>query len=348
MSSLLNAIHIFCGGQIRSNVKDTKFVEDSEGLKGFSQFYNEKIKPRNLEMEEIRVTYLKRLRRNLRVAAIFFIIFFSGSWIYVAIALNIRAEDAAKILLLMSVMTLFWIFVDIRSFKNSKDKIKVNIFSEVFKFFGDFTFDPHGSRNIGFYEKFYIIPGPFEYDSKLSKTEDFLKGRYKNIDLSMEELRLYKKMLKSKKKVFCGVVLLFKFNKNFKGRTIVKQDKGLFGNFFEKIKIKNLQRVELEDPKFENKFEVYSQDQIEARYLITTSFMERLQKLSGLFGSKKIEASFCDNLLCIALDGVEDLFSSVSVFKEIDLVQECKRVIKEMSLIFEIVDILNLSQKTGL
>jgi hypothetical protein len=60
-------------------------------------------------------------------------------------------------------------------------------------------------------------------------------------------------------------------NKPIKTRTIVLPNRSsLFGkNRFEKI--------ELEDPEFEKIWDTYGEDQIEARYVLTTAFMERLK-----------------------------------------------------------------------
>ena len=63
-------------------------------------------------------------------------------------------------------------------------------------------------------------------------------------------------------------------NKTFKGTTIIKRDRGKVANFF-RSKMSGLESVKLEDPKFEKLFDVYGNDQIEARYLLTPSFMER-------------------------------------------------------------------------
>ncbi len=93
--------------------------------------------------------------------------------------------------------------------------------------------------------------------------------------------------------------ILLDMNKNFSGKTIVKRDTGIIGNWFTKkfrrkldsyaSRSKLLKSVKLEDPIFEKKFEVYSSDQVEARYLLTTSFMERILELSNLFSENKLK-----------------------------------------------------------
>ena len=96
-----------------------------------------------------------------------------------------------------------------------------------------------------------------------------------------------------------GMALLFvaQMNKNFKGKTIVTKDRGILNKI---TKYKNLQRVSLEDVLFEKKYEIYSDDQIEARYILTTSMMERMIKLSEIFS--KIEYNFFDNKVYININ----------------------------------------------
>ena len=63
----------------------------------------------------------------------------------------------------------------------------------------------------------------------------------------------------------------------------------------------NQEVVRLEDPVFDKLFNVYSNDQIEARYLLTTTFMERLIEVEKAFGSQKIECSFYKQSLVMAI-----------------------------------------------
>lgn len=73
-------------------------------------------------------------------------------------------------------------------------------------------------------------------------------------------------------------------NKKFEGKTVVLKDSGWL-NLFKKIG--RPERVKLEDVSFERQFEVFSDNQIEARYLLTTAFMERMSEVKkGLSGQK--------------------------------------------------------------
>jgi hypothetical protein len=95
--------------------------------------------------------------------------------------------------------------------------------------------------------------------------------------------------------IFKGLFVSADFNKHFSGRTVVNSGKaGIFSNLFGGL-------VKLEDPRFNAAFTVKSRDQIEARYLLTPSTMERLLQLRDKLGN--FEASFVDSRLCIAVNG---------------------------------------------
>ena len=59
--------------------------------------------------------------------------------------------------------------------------------------------------------------------------------------------------------VFKGLTIILSMNKSFHGKTLVKKDPNTFGKLFEKIP-NGLENVKLEEPAFENLFEVYSSD----------------------------------------------------------------------------------------
>ena len=199
-------------------------------------------------------------------------------------------------------------------------------------------------------------------DYNLNKGDDFFYGTYKDVNIVIaEELlqkisyfyktsaalggRMENQQETRKKKIFRGVCILLTMNKNFKGRTVVLKDRGIF-NMFKHIS--GLERVKLEDMYFEDLFEVYSSDQIEARYLLTTAFMERMLKLSELYGGKSIQFSFNNNQLLLAIPTDQDMFEACSFFRSNVNKKKIFRVFEQFYTVFSVVDILKLNQKNGL
>ena len=144
---------------------------------------------------------------------------------------------------------------------------------------------------------------------------------------------------------FRGVIVEFDMNKNFKGHTFFHD------NSFSAKKIrfdnKKFNKVNLESVTFQNKYNVYSDDQIEARYLLTTAFMERIENLNFAFKAKYVRGSFKDNKLMLAIHTDRDMFAMGSDFKDSDT-HTFELLYDEMISILQIIDELKLNEHTGL
>ena len=76
--------------------------------------------------------------------------------------------------------------------------------------------------------------------------------------------------------VFHGLFFHLDFNKTIRGRTVVQP----VGTESWRIPARpDLTRVKLEDPEFEKAFEVFSTNQVEARYILTPLLMERIVEM---------------------------------------------------------------------
>ena len=101
-----------------------------------------------------------------------------------------------------------------------------------------------------------------------------------------------------------------------------------------------MNRVILEDPKFRKRFKVYSSDQVEARYLVTPAFMERLYNLKTAFGSKNVKCSFYADTLMISIATKKDLFEVCNFNKSTKDV--IKDFYKELDSIYQMIDYFKL------
>lgn len=111
---------------------------------------------------------------------------------------------------------------------------------------------------------------------------------------------------------------------------------------------KKMQNVNLEDTNFEKQFNVYTQDQIEARYLLTPTFMERLKSLNTSFGTKGIKCSFFDEYIMFAIPTKKDLFELGSLYKSLSSNKLVEKFYDELHSIQEMIDHLKLNEKIGL
>lgn len=110
--------------------------------------------------------------------------------------------------------------------------------------------------------------------------------------------------------IFRGIFFIADFNKYFQGKTFVLPESG---DFLGIVKLVDSmfggrgEPVTLENPVFEKSFKCYSSDQVEARYILSTSMMERITKLKEKTGGK-VYLSFISSKVFIALPLNRNLF----------------------------------------
>jgi hypothetical protein len=127
------------------------------------------------------------------------------------------------------------------------------------------------------------------FQSKIDRFRgnDLVQGVIDNVNLQFSDLHVESISKDSKGKshhetIFKGLYIVSEFNKHFKSRTIILPDSAekVFGALVGKwLQSKNFSRddlITLDDMAFEKEFVVYGNDQIESRYLLTHSMLERL------------------------------------------------------------------------
>ena len=138
--------------------------------------------------------------------------------------------------------------------------------------------------------------------------------------------------------VFRGQCLAVKFPKDFNGVTKVYRDMGAF-NWLTKFGVKE-QRIRLEDPVFEKAFEVYGSDQIEARFLLTPDFMERLLGLERAFQGKQLRCAFAGGEMLLAVAG-KNLLESGSMHRRMDDLGRVREMLLDFAAIFLLIDAMS-------
>lgn len=109
-----------------------------------------------------------------------------------------------------------------------------------------------------------------------------------------------------------------------------------------------MHEVKLEDPVFNKKFKVYSSDEIESRYLVTTAFMERFINLNTAFGAKKAKCSFYGDNIMFAITTNKNLFEIGDLFHRLDNHKQITEFFNEISSVLTLVDYFKLDERIGL
>ena len=142
------------------------------------------------------------------------------------------------------------------------------------------------------------------------------------------------------------LVAEFEIPKNFNGNTCIYEKAKTSKKLIFKNK-KNMEKIHLEDVKFDTLYNIYSTDQIEARYLLTTAFMERFLNIKTAFKADYIRAEFKDNKLILLIGVDKDLFAMGNISKK-TTAKTFVELLEELYSVLALVDTLKLNQKTGL
>ncbi|MFZ1946750.1 MAG: DUF3137 domain-containing protein [bacterium] len=148
--------------------------------------------------------------------------------------------------------------------------------------------------------------------------------------------------------IFKGLFFVADFNKQFYGRTVVLPDTaekvfGGAGSFLQSLNRGRGELVKLEDPEFEKYFVVYGDDQIESRYILSTSLMERIVNFRKKTG-RPVHLSFVGSQVFVAVPYTKALFEP-KVFTSIVGFSSAEGYFDDLHLAVGIVDDLNLNTR---
>jgi hypothetical protein len=184
------------------------------------------------------------------------------------------------------------------------------------------------------------------------KGDDLVSGKVGATQIQFSELNAEYESGSGKNRhrytVFRGILFVGDFNKHFIGQTVVLPDTAekLFGRLGQKLQSLNIFRgnlVKLEDPEFESHFAVYGSDQVEARYILSTSLMARITDFKKKTG-KKIHLSFIGSMAFVAVPYTRSLFEP-RLFKTLLDFEPVRQYFEDLQLAVGIVDDLNLNTR---
>ncbi|MEW5895686.1 MAG: DUF3137 domain-containing protein [Candidatus Omnitrophota bacterium] len=148
--------------------------------------------------------------------------------------------------------------------------------------------------------------------------------------------------------IFKGLFFIADFNKNFSGRTVVLPDQaerclGGFGKFLQSKNVSRDPLVSMDDPGFEKEFVVYGTDQIEARYILTSSLMSRVMNFRRKTG-RNLYLSFIDSAIFIAIPYAKNLFEP-NIFRTLLDFKPVEEYFNDLNTALSIVEELNLNTR---
>lgn len=298
-------------------------------LAGFARTYETKIRPELLEREAERVKAADTARKAT----------WGGGAL--ALATGLGGVFGLKIPLLgmLGVMAGFGVIAFGRRplgrlQKDAKGLMVRPVAEELGLAFDD---EPGALADLSDHRRLGLLPS---YDR--SRFEDRLSGQRNGIDFECFEAQLKRRKTETRNgrtttryvTVFKGQCLRFDFHKRFFGETLVTRDAGFFNRFGGK---QGMDRARLEDPRFEKAFEVYTSDQVEARYLLTPDMMSNLLEMERAFHGKKLRCAFSGEQMLVAVEG-ENLFEPGSLFDPLDDPARLRKILDDFSAVFGLID----------
>ncbi len=301
------------------------FDENRPEFKGFSKFYEQTIYPVLQEKERIRTKQLAKGNRYGVFAAIALTAIAAG------IALTTDIYPLAIGLVLIGIIAGFAIRYAMMS--KLKGETKQFLMDNICGFLG-WKFKAKGVTlpDLPLWKKNKLLPGwdRVNFEDQMSGKVDGAAFTFCEAHLEREH---YDKNGNSTwSTVFRGILLEIDFHRKFLGRTVVLRDAGIF-NFRKKAGMK---KVGLASPKFEKIFEAYGTDQVEARYLLTPIFMQKLVDLESSVSGKKIRFGFLGNKLHIAVEAPNQ-FEAGSMFTPLTNTGRTEKILNEIGAVLDVI-----------
>lgn len=311
---------------------DSQFIVEKQK---FDKYYTQNILPRLQTIEKTRKKYFRWFISLCLIVL---------AWIiYIAVNFKQRMSDTTNynsgLDIVMCIVVLAVCLPMFLYYKKSKE----SILPLVIDYFGDFQYGYKANLSDKLLEVSRIIP---QYDRL--DTDDTFLGTYEDVAINLTEYTL-RKQVKTKRdntiqytyaKAGHGIIFQSQMNKNFLGQTIVVKDKGILNKF---THYKGFNRVGLESPEFEKAYEVFSDNQIEARYILTATMLEYMLLLKQSFPN--ISYSFFDNQVLINIEIKENFFECSSFFRSIINQKRIDKIFTQFYQLFAIIKTLQLNQK---
>lgn len=161
--------------------------------------------------------------------------------------------------------------------------------------------------------------------------DDAIAGRYAGYELRLSEIELERKSGKNNSTMFTGLVLVLAVDTPFLGTTMVVDHS--------RPAPPGLMPVRLEDPRFASIYDVYGNDQVEARTVLTPAVMERLLSMAdgGDFFPPSCLVERDSITFAVAQTGTRLLFEPPSLQAH-DAAAQLQHLENELALVFRLVD----------
>lgn len=111
---------------------------------------------------------------------------------------------------------------------------------------------------------------------------------------------------------------------------------------------KNLEKINLEDTDFSKKYQAYSYEQVEGRYLLTAAFIDRFLCVGKAFKNNSMRCAFVEDKIILAIPTFGDSFEISSLFISLKNPKFVKSFFDQIASILVLVEYFKLDENTNL
>jgi Protein of unknown function (DUF3137) len=207
-------------------------------------------------------------------------------------------------------------------------------------YFPDIAYEPGG----GMPWRLVDDSGLFAFACDVYRSEDLFAGRWGATDVAFSEAVAQRERKRGwgpnretvYETYFRGIVFSADFHKHFHSTTRIVP-KGA-----QCARVHTEERAQLEDPAFENAFDTWTTDQVDARYVLSPSMLERLTALNGRF--RGLRARFHAERLLLLLPTGRDRFEP-SFYRRADDAAQLDAFVVDVRACLAVVDDLKLNTR---
>ena len=323
-------------------------------MKSLESFYQSDLLPDLQKLETQRFTVKKKL-----VQAIVIFVALNWAFLYVPSLFGLNIHGIIWLMFIFFTLIITFFFWHIKYYRDYQAGFKDKIIPRIVAFVDQrLRYDKMGmvaKEEFLASHLFNDKPGEYAGDDLVSGTlgetaVQFSEIHAKRVDIvrSSSSSSSTNRTKKTVTPIFRGLLFVADFNKSFKGTTLVLPDTAqrLFGDMGQALQgfnVQNGELIKLEDPEFEKLFVVYGQDQVEARYILSTSLMRRMVDFRNR-AKKEMRLSFSASKLYVAIPFERELFEP-KIRESLLNISHVQEYYDDLKLVVDIVDELNLNTR---
>jgi len=310
----------------------------------FNSFFNDNL------IEKLRALEKKRIKCLIKAIILTLIaIAYAATIIYLIYMEYIPSGNgAALILIIVPIIIALIVGFSIMGYVDDAKNI---VLEKLLSFIGDFKVEENKDDR-QYIEQLKLFDEFHEYNCT-----DRFKGKYGSLDIDIQETKLSIKQKKYDRRkkivtdvtynIFKGIFIKIPNQQENRGRVIVKRK--IENKKVNKDNNNNLNNNEIffDDFEFSKYYNVYADNEQDAQFLITGSFMRKMAHFAQQDKKKKISLSFENNHINIAIASEKDWFE-VAFLKSATNISTYRTVMLEIITLLKIVDFLKFELNIGI